>query len=291
VAAFGAWYALARRRHRAGSLIAVAGAAGAVLAIGVVIPHFNDGASSAFYGRYDEVGGSPGGIIRTAVTDPGTLLSVAFDERGMDYLAGLVLPLALLCLASPLVLVAVPELAINLLSATPTQTSIHFHYTAGAIPALVGAAVLGTASVERRRPGLAAPLAIVAVAASLLGNYRLGPLPLWRELPGGSSLQADAAHVSEHDRVAARAVDLVPLDAVVSATNTLGAHLSERRRVLSFPYVQDAEWVVADETEPGYGDRIAPLPTAVRLARLRANPSWRLVFAEDGVLVFRRVGR
>ena len=83
---------------------------------------------------------------------------------------------------------------------------------------------------------------------------------------------------------------LIPDDAVVSATNSLGAHLSARRRVLSFPYVEDADWVAADETQPGYGDRIAPLATAVRLARLRQSPFWELVFAEDGVLVFRRIG-
>ena len=134
VAALGGWYALARRRRVPGAVIAVAGVAVAAIAIGVVTPHFNEGASSAFYGRYDEVGGSPSGILETAVTDPGRLLSVAFDERGLRYLAELVLPLALLCILSPLALVAAPELAINLLSATPTQTSIHFHYTAGAIP-------------------------------------------------------------------------------------------------------------------------------------------------------------
>ena len=82
----------------------------------------------------------------------------------------------------------------------------------------------------------------------------------------------------------------MPEGAVVSATNSLGAHLSARRRVLSFPYVRDAHWIAADETQPGYGDRIAPLATAVRLARLRRNPAWKLEFAEDGVLVFRRVG-
>jgi uncharacterized membrane protein len=290
IAAFGLWYALSRRRWLAGAAIAVGGAAGAALAIGVVVPHFNEGASSAFYGRYDEVGGSPGGILRTAVTDPGELIRVAFDERGIDYLAALGLPLALLFLASPLALVAVPELAINLLSATPTQTSIHFHYTAGAIPALIGGAVLGAAALERRRPGLAGPLATVAVAAALVGNYRLGPLPIWRELPGGEDLQAYSTHVSAHDETAARAVELIPDDAVVSATNSLGAHLSARRRVLSFPYIRDATWVAADETQPGYADRIAPLPTAVRLARLRRNPNWRLVFSEDGVVVFRRIG-
>jgi uncharacterized membrane protein len=288
LAAFGLWYAISRRRWLPGAVIAVAGVAGAAFAIGVVVPHFNEGASSAFYGRYDEVGGSPGGILRTAFTDPGELIRVAFDERGIDYLAALALPLALLFLASPLALVAVPELAINLLSATPTQTSIHFHYTAGAIPGLIGGAVLGTAALERRRPGLAGPLAMLAVAAALIGNYRLGPLPIWRELPGGEDLQAYSTHVSTHEEAAARAVDLIPEDAVVSATNSLGAHLSARARVLSFPYIRDATWVAADETQPGYADRIAPLPTAVRLARLRRHPGWQLVFSEDGVLVFRR---
>jgi uncharacterized membrane protein len=288
VAALGVWYALARRRPRAGAAIAAAGVAGAVLAIGVVIPHFNEGASSAFYGRYDEVGGSPSGILRTAATDPGDLLSVAFDERGLRYLAALLLPLAALFAASPLALAAVPELAINLLSATPTQTSIHFHYTAGAIPPLVAASVLGAAALDRRRRGLAVPLALTAVAACLIANWRLGPLPIWREVPGGETLQAYSSHVSAHDRAAARAVAEVPDDAVVSATNSLGAHLSARERILSFPYVQDAEWVVADETQPGYGDRIAPLATATRLAQLRRSAAWELVFEEDGVLVFRR---
>jgi uncharacterized membrane protein len=273
-----------------GAVIVLAGATVAVIAIGVVIPHFNEGASSAFYGRYEEVGGSPSGILETAVTDPGKLGSVAFDERGVRYVANLVLPLALLCLLSPLVLVAAPELAINLLSATPTQTSIHFHYTAGVIPALVGASIFGTALIARRRPSLAVPLSGLVVVASLVANYRLGPLPFWRELPGGETLQAYATHVSAHDRAAARAVDLVPNGVVVSATNSLGAHLSARRRVLSFPYVRDAQWIAADETQPGYGDRIAPLATAVRIARVRRNPAWKLVFAEDGVLVFRRVG-
>jgi uncharacterized membrane protein len=289
VAAFGVWYALARRRRRAGAAIATAGVLAAVIAIEVVIPHFNEGASSAFYGRYDEVGGSPTGILRTAATDPGELLSVAFDERRIDYLAALLLPLVAFFAASPLALAAVPELALNLLSATPTQTSIHFHYTAGAIPPLVAASVLGAAALERRRHGLAVPLALTAVTACLIANWRLGPLPIWREVPGGETLQAYASHVSAHDRAAARAVERIPDDAVVSATNSLGAHLSARERVLSFPYVQDAEWVVADETQPGYGDRIAPLATATRLAGLRRSPAWRLVFEEDGVLVFRRI--
>src|SRR5207245_11193697 len=123
----------------------------------------------------------------------------------------------------------------------------------------------------------------------LVGNYRLGPTPGWRHLPGGQTFQSTAARVTDHDRVAERALRLIPSEAVVSATNTLGGHLSARPRVLSFPFVQDATWIAADETQPGYADRFAPVATAVQLAWLRRNPEWKLVFEDDGVLVFHRV--
>jgi len=285
VAGFGLWYALAKRRRVEGAAIAVLGVAWSAIAIAVVIPHFHTAGESDFYGRYSEVGGSAVGIIKTAFTDPLRILDAAFSTRDLHYLLELVAPLAALCLLAPLVLIAaVPELAINLLSATQTQTSIHFHYTAGLIPPLVIAAVLGAKRLNR----WTAPVAIAVVVAALLGNYRLGPITGWRHVPGGARFQATAARVTDHDRIAARALRLIPKTAVVSATNTLGAHLSARRRVLSFPFVQDATWIAADETQPGYADRYAPLPTAIQLAALRRNPDWRLVFEQDGVLVFNR---
>ena len=54
--------------------------------------------------------------------------------------------------------------------------------------------------------------------------------------------------------------------------------------------MQDAQWIAADETMPGYADRWDPLATAIGVAKVRRNPRWQLVFSEDGVLVFRRVG-
>jgi len=285
VAGFGVWYALARGRRFAGTVIAAAGAAWSVIAIMVIIPHFKGG-GSPFAGRYSEVGGSPRGIVHTALHDPGLLFRVAFDHAGTSYLLDLALPLAALCLLSSVALAALPELVLNLLSSTPTQTSIHFHYTAGEIAPLVGAAVLGAARLRAHRR---IPVAAVVVLAALVGNFRLGAIPLWREFPGGQRLQASAYSVTEHDRIAARALKLIPAGAVVSASNALGAHLSARRRVLSFPFVEDATWVAADETQPGYTDRIAPLATTAQLVWLRRNPAWRLVFEQDGVLVFHRI--
>jgi uncharacterized membrane protein len=285
VAGFGIWYALSHRRGLAGLAIAILGFAWSAIAIGVVIPHFHTAGESDFYGRYSEVGGSAAGIVKTTFTDPGRIVRAAFSTRDLRYLLELAAPLAALSLLAPLVLIAaLPELAINLLSATTTQTSIHFHYTAGLIPPLVIAAVIGA----KRFSGWAVPVSALAVTAALVGNYRLGPIPGWRHVPGGSHFEVRSAVVTDHDRITARALSLIPKDAVVSATNTLGAHLSARRRILSFPFIQDATWVAADETQPGYGDRYAPVPTAIQLAALRRNPDWRLVFEQDGVLVFNR---
>ena len=286
VAGFGIWYAVAHRRWVAGAAIALAGGAWAVVAIAVVIPHYNAGAASDFYGRYSEVGGSAGGILKTAFTHPLRIADAAFSSRDLHYLLELVAPLAGLCLLAPLVLVAaLPELAINLLSSTTTQTSIHFHYTAGLIPPLVIAAIFGAKRLSR----WTLPVAFAIVVAALVGNYRLGPITGWRHVPGGQTFMATAQRVTVHDRIADRALRLIPGNAVVSATNTLGSHLSARGRVLSFPYIEDAKWIAADETQPGYADRYAPVPTATQLAALRRNPEWHLVFEEDGILVFRRL--
>jgi uncharacterized membrane protein len=290
VAGLGVWYAV-RHRRLAGTAVAGVGALVSTLAIAVVIPHYNAGADSAFYGRYDAIGGSAAGIARTAVTRPWRLLEQAFQGGDVHYLLHLLLPLALLAFA-PLVLVAaLPELALNVLSATPTQTSIHFHYVAGAIPPLVIASVLGAAAIARRLPRRLGTIAAAAVAVALVANWKLGAVPLWGAVPGGEDYQKADWRVTDHDRIAARATSLVPAHAVVSSTNVLGAHLSARRRVLSLPKLSDATWVVADETRSSYADRVAPVPAAAALVRLRRSPDWRLVFEQDGVLVFRRARR
>jgi uncharacterized membrane protein len=284
VAGYGLWYALARLRRRTGLVIAAAGLAWSAFAVEVVLPHFNHGAASSFYARYGEVGGSPGGVLRTAVTHPWELVTTAGTH--WQYLLHLGLPLAGLFFLSPLVLVAaVPDLALNLLSKTSTQQSIHFHYTAGLLAPLVVASVLGAARL--RRP---VTVATVAVGVALVSNFVLGAIPLWRLFPEGETYGSLATRVTPHDRIAERAVALIPSGAVVSSTNSLGAKLSARRRVLSFPTIQDATWIAADETQPGYLDQgLKFAPTAARLARLRRDPAWTLVFEQDGVLVFHRV--
>lgn len=292
VCAMGLWYALSRRRWRPGLLIALVGLAWALIAIEVVIPHFNAGASSQFYSRYADVGGSPGGILKTALTDPLRIVEQAFDYEGIRYLAQLALPLGILWALSPLaLLVSLPDLALNLLSHTSTQSSIHFHYTAGVIPGLVVAAALGAARLRRARPRWVGGLAPALVLLALAANWNLGAMPFWRDVWGGEKLGTNDTRVSDHDRIADRVLRQVPADAVVSATNSLGAHLSARRRILSFPRLLDATWIAVDETKLSTHDRLVALPAAQRLVSLRRDPRWQLVASEDGILLFRRAAR
>jgi uncharacterized membrane protein len=273
VAGLGIWYALAHGRRLAGAAIAASGTALTIVFLTIVMPHYRGGDSPAFYDRYDAVGGSPAGIVETAFTDPGVLLQAVTEGRDLTYILQLTLPLAGIFFAAPLLLIpALPELAANLLSETVTQTSIEFHYTAPITPFLIAGAVLGTARVPR-----AAPLVL---GASLAGAVALGPLWAGELVPD---------RMSEHDRVTARAVELIPPDAPVSSTNGLGAHLSERRRVFSFPVVRDAEWIAVDLRRASYLDRrSAPSTAATPLARLLLSGQWVTVLEEDGVFVLRR---
>jgi len=240
VAAIGVWYAVRHRAPRAGAAIAVTAGAAALVAALAIVPHFAPVGVSAFESRYE---------------------SPSLDERDLSYLASLLLPLALLPLAGPLALLAaLPELGLNLLSSTVTQTSVKTHYAATAVPALLVATVFVVTRIGAR-------FAYVAALAALAGMAVLGPL-------GRVAVRADA-----HDAAARRALALVPDGAPVSATNTLGAHLSGRERIFSFPVLHEATWVVVDEQRLTFLDS---------LAALRRDPAWTSVFAEDGVLVFRR---
>ena len=249
VAAMGVWYAIRYREPRTGAAIAVVAGSVALVAALAVVPHFAPSGVSAFESRYD---------------------SPSLDGRDVRYLAALLLPLGLLPLAAPLALLpALPELGLNVLSSTITQTSVKTHYAATAIPALLAAAVYGVARVGERA-------GYVVALAALCGAIALGPVG-----------RVDIA-AGPHEAAARRALAIVPDRAPVSATNALGAHLSARRRIFSFPVLREAEWVVVDTRRLTFLDSLRPERARPALAALRSDPDWRLVFAEDGVLVFRR---
>jgi hypothetical protein len=58
--------------------------------------------------------------------------------------------------------------------------------------------------------------------------------------------------------------------------------------VFSFPVVREARWIAVDEERPSLGDRLNPPEAGARIAALRRNQAWRIVFDRDGILVLAR---
>lgn len=292
LAGLGLWYWLARRRRRAGLVIAVAGVGWSVIAVSVIVPFFQGG-DSPFYSYYESVGGSPEGVLRTLFTDPATILDALLTGADVVYVATLAMPLAGAFLLAPgLAASAIPQLAANGLSSITSATDPRGHHIAAILPFLIAATVLGIA----RLPGARRVQAAAAVLMLCVGfSVAFGP---WPGLPGGE--QPWAYGVPDNAGALREAVALVPEEASVSATNKAGSHLSARRRFLSIPKLGDAEWVVLDMR-----DTWVPLPPRERIrstwgredsallaglkARLERNADWRRVSEKHGVFVYQRV--
>lgn len=274
VGCLGLWYAFAKGKRRAGFAIFASGAALSLFAFLVLIPHYSAPGFHPFADRYAAAGGSTGAILDNAITHPLRLLEVALSVHKALYVVLLLLPLLGLSLLEPLVLIgAVPDLVINLLSDKGSSTLIGSSYTAGILPFLFAAAIFGVAKL-RRDPR---DVSLVMLVATLFLVVYSPILLTGRDLD--QTLRADP-----HRAAVRHAIDLVPHGAAVSVTNAVGGYLSTRSSVSIFPSVRRARWVVLDE------DDKQTLPHLRTYAPhwIASHPEWRDVYTADGVYVLER---
>jgi uncharacterized membrane protein len=272
VGCLGLWYGFSHRRMRVGLPIFAVGFALTALEFLYVIPHFNPGRVSPFASRYGAVGGSPIGILETTAFHPLRLAEVVLTGHKLVYLATLVLPLLGLCFRAPLTLAAVPALAINLLSSSPDQTSISGHYGAATAAVLFGATILGAARTNVD-PRLLATGVLAGVTVSAVLS------PLWIAVPVARATFDNSPRL----RAERHAVSLIPPHVSVSTSNIIGAHLSARRRIMLFPAVEGAQWIVVDTTDTEGASPFNPV-----ISRLRRTGGYVRVFEAHGVVVLRR---
>ncbi|MGB3684007.1 MAG: DUF2079 domain-containing protein [Rubrobacteraceae bacterium] len=311
VVMMGLYALLVEKRPRWGIPIFVAGTAYFLLIMQVVIPAFNVGDTSELVeGRYEAFGGSITGVARTALTDPLFTLSYLLSGNKPLYLASLLGMTGFLALFAPLVLaIPLPEIAINLLSDRPQMANVRYQYSAPILPFVYLAAAAGLRNLEdfwerarnyRRRPftwlgrlapeGKARSLPLfLALGILLFGAqvaYDAGPLPLFSSPDNTSTVIHPPSR--EHLDALNEAVSRIPDGAKVSATNQIGPHLAHRRYLYLFPTIQDAEYVVVDETTPAYDTYINPVLNLQTTNRLRENPDYQNIYERNGVVVFER---
>ncbi|MBX3010900.1 MAG: DUF2079 domain-containing protein [Caldilineaceae bacterium] len=283
-------------------------------------PQIYDTAESVYFGRYGALGNSPLDILKSFFTQPGLVWQIASEPARAAYFWDLLAPFGLLSLLAPeVLLLALPLLLANLLSAYPAQYYGEFHYSAPLVPYVAVSATVGLGRLWRWLGRLtarssasyqhmaAASLGTMALA-SLFTNARTALRPivallcvLWllgwatltyRELGRGPwGARYDPTPITAHHRLLPRFVAQIPPDAAVTATAAVHPHVSHRRYLYQFPLglpelsqPGQADWALLDvttNTDMAPGD----LKSAVD-ALLQGE--WGVVDGADGFLLLRR---
>jgi hypothetical protein len=213
----------------------------------VVIPFFAGGAAYPYFRlRYAEVGGSPAGIVRTAVTDPLRIVRAVVQPKKLYFLAGIFGPvLGLSWLAGWAAILMLPTLGYLLLSSYEPEFSFTAQYPAPLIPLVLGCAIIALSRFSSR---VRRALMAAVVVSSLVLSWAYGDLPYSRKF--------DWNEFSREARYAAFLPSLaaIPTDASVSAENGFPSQLAERRFIYDYVRegVQGADWVVLDYKGAGY---------------------------------------
>ncbi|HZD72249.1 MAG TPA: DUF2079 domain-containing protein, partial [Actinomycetes bacterium] len=220
-----------RGQRRAGALTSVAGVAWFLLAVKVIIPEANGG-SSPFYVQelFQGFGDSLGGILGNLITHPGRVLDLATQPDRLTYYRELLAPLAFLPLAAfDALLVALPQVAVNVLSSHALTHDIRYQYSSIVLAGMFLAAVESCARLSGR-VGMRRFLIGLVAAASLAANVAWSPSPISVKYHSGIWATAQPEHAA-----AERALELVPSGAGVSATYYLVPHLTHRTHIYEFP--------------------------------------------------------
>jgi uncharacterized membrane protein len=199
------------------------------LAVGWIMPHFDTRGVSPLANRYAYLGDSPPEMAVTLVTRPGVVLGHLLTAQNLAYLRDLLTPVAFLSLLAPQVLMlAVPPLAVNLLSTDGFMHQLEgFHYGAILVPVVVSSAAYGTVWLTRRFPRsrrLPILLATAVLAASLIYHHGHGYTPLAADSGGWPT-------VTDHHRLGEEMAYHIPAEASLAALPYTNPHASQRQQL------------------------------------------------------------
>jgi uncharacterized membrane protein len=231
-----------RGDRRIGLGVSLGSLAWYVVATRVVIP-WQNGIGPFYDSFFGTLGTSPAGVIYNIVRHPGVAWGVIRHRDRLEYLWHMLGPLAFLPLLSPSGLViAVPMLAVNLLTSFPYARDAHFHYSALVLVGVMIATVEGVARLPTAR--IRRALVGVVIVTSVGASVAWGPLPGSREYHRGWW----PLEPSPQQAVNEAAIREVPSNAAVSASYIYVPHLTHRVRVYEFPVPwRNVNWGVHGE--------------------------------------------
>jgi uncharacterized membrane protein len=294
LAAIGLVMAFTYRRQGLGLLLAGWGLLWSLLAILVIIPHFNAEHTYGYWSEASPTGGhfSVGGMWSVLTNSADTKLTT---------LALILLPTAFIALRSPVVLAAVPSLALRAIANNQHYWVTQWHYNATVMPIMFIAAIDGIARLRARRAahtaadaeavaGLPARIghsleqfgaaAMLAICAALAFQFPLSSLWVPATYALGPHVAAENAAMARVPDGASVATDLDLLAPLAARANTywLGNYATNPA----------TKYVVFDTESTDWQPPPANVLKFVESISHQAR--YQQIYYRDGVYVFRLAG-
>jgi uncharacterized membrane protein len=295
VFAFGLYVAVFINRRRLGLIWAVTGLTWSLAAFFWIMPAFR-GAVSDTLGRYAWLGDSPSQILVALISRPRLVLEHLLVPYRAAVPIKLLLPVGFLALLSPApLLVTLPVLAYNLLSETPSQSSIYFQYLAPAVPFIFIAAIQGTGRIQEW-VGRNKALIVLAI---WLG---LGTIVAWAwdnpftQVIDDPYFPVYSLEPQIETEIFFKALDLLPEEADVATMMAYGPHIALRRQfslfydrlqLLQRPYgFPSADYLLLNMSDLRWGVNARFYYNAILTAIGRFG--YEAIFAENDVVLLQK---
>ena len=258
-----------------------------------VIPAFNRGQQPFYIGYfYGSYGNDTFEIAETIVTRPDRVVSDATQPDRLRFYRDLLLPWGGLPLGGLVQLaMAGPQLLASVIGSSPYARTIRYQYTAVMIAPIVIASIeaarwMWKYSIVKR---FLVPWLLVCAYVT---NIAWSPSPL------GPQDNVWGTDLPRHDSMRV-AVAMVPDDAAVTATYTLGPHLSHREQIYDWPnpwvpayWGNDDTYRLPDPVEIDYlvvdRQQIGPDHQELLAGILAPGAGFEVLFDQDDVVVARR---
>ena len=233
-----------RENRRLGAVAAGLAAGWFLLTTRVLQPALIPGNAPFYDTFFGDLGNSFGEVLKNVFRRPGTVFDLATQGDRISYYQLMFAPFAFLPLASlSTLLIAVPMLAVNVLTTFPYARDHEYHYSALVVAGGILATVEGIARLGRS-PGARRFLVGAVAACALATSVAWGVSPIAIKYRQGYWPLA----TSPRTAVQQAAVDLVPDGEAVSAIYLLVPHLTHRERIYNFPEpFRRVDWGVQGE--------------------------------------------
>jgi len=213
------------------------------IATKLIIPWANTGGGPFYADLFPGFGNDVRSVIINIFSHPDRLWDAIVSDDCMVYYTKLFVPVIFLALLSPEILIGLPQLVVNTISAHGYTHDFKYHYTSIIIAVIFISTIEAVGRVGKRyRPAMWCLLILLGFSA-IYTNIQWSPSPLGKAYRTGIWVQPQ----EKHDLLRA-ALQKVPADAGVTATYYIVPQLTHRRLIYEFPNpFRTANWGFADK--------------------------------------------